>query len=143
MKISKWEFAIAAVLAALTGGLAALVPVEQPVRIRHVGYDVAAGVFVIQGQNFVDPDHAIAPYVEIAGRPATVVSYSSDFLTVRAEGLAAGDHAVHVGRRNVTTREGRVIGAASQDAITTLTDVVTWAVAEPVSRPVPTTPARD
>jgi hypothetical protein len=142
MKISKWEIAIALVLAALTGGLAALVPVEQPVRIRHVGYDIAAQMFVIQGANFVDPDHPAEPYVEIAGQVAEVLSYADDFLTARVPGLGGGDHLVHVGRRNVTTREGRVLGGASQEIVITFADALAAAVAEPAPARVARNPAR-
>lgn len=134
MRAPRMELVVAGLLAALTGGLAALVPVEQPVRIAHVGYDVAADVFVIQGEHFVDERHALPPYVEIGGVPAEVVSSSAQFLTARAPGLGPGEYRVHVSRRNITTRQGRVLGAASQDAFVRLADVVAGAVAEPAPR---------
>src|SRR5690242_9210948 len=70
------------------------------VHIDAVGYDVARGLFVIHGANFVLDESAQAPEVLIGGMPAQVESFSGGFITARKpEPVLAGDYRVVVERR--------------------------------------------
>lgn len=85
-------------LQALVSIPAALAADAPDLRIDYIGYDVASGDLVIQGEGFVDAAHPAAPTIRISGRTAEVTAYSESLVTARLPWLPAGERSVTVSR---------------------------------------------
>src|SRR5262245_5321354 len=90
--------------------------------IDMVGYDLDSRTLVIDGVQFSPNAPLRAPYVEVGGLPATILTWSKTEVTVRIpDAVNEGEFQIYVERRDTATQRPHIGAQAGARAYYALT----------------------
>ena len=148
-RVSNWLFpaaiAVACIHAAPSGATSSTAAAHNETRIDAVGYDAQTGLVVIDGERFADrapTAGGIKPYVEFAGTPATVKSWSpTEIVLELASPLGEGEFQIYVERKTASNQVPHASTATNIRATYSLTVARDDGIAGPAGPQGPAGPA--